>query len=210
MTTNPHSHRIPQLPARGKRTASWAALYSFFAMWGALTVLRNLDQSAALLNKFTRYGLAVPNYRFFGPNPGTHDLSLIIRHRNRDGSLTEWNQVVVGEERKLIHTLWAPFRRPEKVITDAVRDIYRTGNNVLSKDFLPETVGYKLLLNVARNQAPHDSTATDVQFAICQLAAYEPLLGPQITYVSPFHDLTTAEITAEHIPQPTAAMVKAS
>lgn len=210
MTANPLSHRIPQLPARVKRTASWTALYSAFAVWGTLTVLRNLDQSPALLHKFTRFGLAVPNYRFFGPNPGTHDLELLIRHRNRDGSLTEWNQVVVGEERNLIHTVWAPFRRPEKVITDAVRDIYRTGSNVLSNNFLPETVGYKLLLNVARHQIPHDSTATDVQFAVCQLAAYEPLLTPQITYVSAFHDLATAEITAEHVPQPTAAMAEPS
>ncbi|MCL6739297.1 hypothetical protein [Streptomyces neyagawaensis] len=210
MTTDPLSHRIPQLRPRVRRTASWTALYSAFAVWGTLTVLRNLDVSPALLHKFTRYGLAVPNYRFFGPNPGTYDLNLLIRHRNRDGSLTEWQEVVVGEERNLLHAVWAPFRRPEKVINDAVREVYRTGSTVLSNDFLPQTTGYKLLLNVARNQVPHDSTATDVQFAVCQLAVYEPLLTPQITYVSAFHDLATADMTAEHVPQPTAATAEPS
>ena len=58
--------------------------------------------------------------------------------------------------------------------------------------------------------SPAQSHLAALNVVVCQLAAYEPLLGPQITYVSPFHDLTTAEITAEHIPQPTAAMVKAS
>lgn len=205
MTHKPRSSRGPLLPAQVTRTASWTALYSAFAVYGTLTALRNLDRSAMLLHKFSRFGLAIPNYRFFGPNPGVHDLNLLVRHRHRDGSVTGWNQVVVTQERSLVHTVWAPFRRPEKAINDAVREIYRTGSSVLSADFLPTTMAYKLLLNVVRNQAPHDSTAADVQFAVCQLADHEPRLAPQITYVSAFHDLATADITPEHIPHPATA-----
>jgi hypothetical protein len=210
VTTSPLFHRGPLLPAPLKRTASWTALYSAFAVWGTLTVLRNLDQSPRVLFKASRLGIAIPNYRFFGPTPGMYDLNLLVRHRNGDGSLTGWNEVVVSEERRLIHTIWGPFRRPEKAITDAVRDIYRDGHKVLSAQFLPQTMGYKILLNVARNQVPHDPAAAEVQFAICQLAVHEPQLVPQLTYVSAFHDLTTGDITTEKIPHSSAATTQPS
>ncbi|MER6563279.1 hypothetical protein ABT300_37255 [Streptomyces sp. NPDC001027] len=205
MTCNAALREGPLLPARVTRVASRTALYSIFAAWGTLTVLRNLNQSQELLYKFGRFGLTIPNYRFFGPTPAMHDLALLIRHRHRDGSLTEWNQMVVSEERSPTHTFWAPFRRAEKAVADAIRELYRTGGDVVSAGVLPKTMGYRLLLHVARNQAPHGNTAADVQFAVCQIAAHEPQIAPQITFVSEMHDLATGDIAAEHVPHPAAA-----
>jgi hypothetical protein len=203
-------HRGAPLPARVTRVAAFTALYSALAGWGALTVLRNLDQSQGLLYRVTRLGLTVPNYRFFGPTPATHDLALLIRQRHRDGSLTEWDQVVVTEERSALHTLWAPFRRAEKAVSDSIREIYRVGVDVVSAEFLPKAMGYKMLLHVARRHAPKDSGAVDIQFAVCQLAAYEPDVIPQVTYISEFHDLATGEIALKHIPRTELATEEAS
>lgn len=186
----------PALSTRVTRTASRTALYSALGVWGALTVLRNLDRSPALLRKFTRFGLAVPNYRFFAPMPATTDLGMLVRDRDGDGVLSGWNEVVMGQPRSPIHTVWAPFRRPEKAFTDAVRELQSCGFTVIDSDFLPSTVSYKMLLNVARHQVPHDDHTREIQFAICQSAAHESQLAPTMTYVSRFHDLSTGQLVA--------------
>jgi hypothetical protein len=177
----------PRLPAIARGLA-----YGVLSAWTVLITLRQADRLNRLTDKFDGMGLEIPNYRFFGPTPGTHDRHLLFREKRPDGTASTWREVSVGERRRPRDLIWGPERRLEKAVLDLCSYLMGACNSPFvagRPEIVEQTTGYLGLLAIVRNCVEHDPEATQVQFAVGLSAEYEPSLVPAFDYVSSFHDL---------------------
>lgn len=65
-----------------------------------------------------RWGLLVPDWRFFAPEPGRWDDHLMVRHTDEDGNPTPWRSVSSYEPRRLRQSVYFPENRIEKALND--------------------------------------------------------------------------------------------
>ncbi|GAA2248755.1 MULTISPECIES: hypothetical protein [Kitasatospora] len=164
-------------------------LYATLCAWGSFTALRQMGLARNLLVRLNWLGRIVPNYRFFGPTPSMHDLHILVRDKLSGGRVGRWRELDVAQERRPVHTLWAPHRRVEKGLLDAAREMAVIRRRNAETRQWRTTIAYLALLNIATFGVPHDSDARQTQFAIARAAAYEQGVEPEILFVSAFHDL---------------------
>jgi hypothetical protein len=184
---------VPGVRVRPQRPAIARGLaYGALGAWAVLIALRQADRLNGLISKFDGTGLEIPNYRFFGPTPGTHDRHLLFREKRPDGTAGSWREVSVGGRRRPHDLIWGPQRRLEKAVTDLCTYLMMAFSSpfVAGRPEIVElTTGYRGLLAVVTNCVEHDPEAIQVQFAVGLSAEYEPSLVPAFDYVSRFHDL---------------------
>jgi hypothetical protein len=167
-----------------------SALYGTFAAWGAVSVARQFTQEGAIpLAKADPYGLFIPNYHFFCPEPARHDQNLLYRDRLPDGDIGPWQELVTTERRRISHMLFYPTRRFDKGLMDVVSELMRFARIAGDVNRLSLTRPYMSLLNLVSYGVPHDPRAVQTQFAVAHSAAYEPDVEPSVSFVSGFHDL---------------------
>lgn len=96
------------------------AVPTVLAGWFIASVLcqhpdRNYDKARAL----DVVGLALPDWRFFAPNPAVEDRHFVYRLASEDRKRhTEWRAVSQIENRRLTQAFWFPGRRMEKALVD--------------------------------------------------------------------------------------------
>lgn len=167
------------------------------ATWLILTVFWQFEhyrEKSAVLRAVNSFHL-LPIWTFFAPRPGMSDTHVLYRDRTADGTMTDWSEIDLVEERKALHWLWNPRKRLDKVAVDALSDVKTVKNRgeeaEVDDDVLQQQVklskGYLVLLNIAVSRPKLDPAAEWRQFAVvdASLAAGERSISP--VFVSPFH-----------------------
>lgn len=124
----------------------------FVAGTGIATIVTNLpDQLIDFHRIHSRSPYSLPNWKFFGPTPGTVNVYLYARGMD-DSTWTEWWSVVPDEGRPRFPLLGNPGNRNEKVLIDLANMFHSMapviGGGVTE---IAETDPYRRLLNIGRS-----------------------------------------------------------
>lgn len=183
-----------------------AALYGTFVTWAAVSSMRQFTrQSPVILTRVDPYGLVVPNYHFFCPEPAQHDLNLLYRDKLAAGGTGPWQEVVLTERRRLRHMLFYPQRRIDKGLMDLAKEVTHFARIADDVNRVSLTRGYMSILNLVTYGVSHDQQAVQTQYAFAHSAAYEPEVEPYVAFVSGFHDLPPRESAGRIVPVGAAA-----
>ncbi len=73
-----------------------------------------------LTRRIRAYDLAglIPVWPFFAPVPGTCDYYLLYRDELADGSLGNWREILLCDDRRSWHVIWNPGKREKKALFD--------------------------------------------------------------------------------------------
>ncbi|MCG7528532.1 hypothetical protein MHW47_29335 [Streptomyces sp. OfavH-34-F] len=165
---------------------------SLGAWFLATTVKQEPTRKFTKLEKLEATGFFLPEWRFFAPNPGVHDNHLLYRDTLANGEVTPWQEVCVAQDkRKLLHVLWYPDRRMEKVIFDAMGELQTiVGKGRLEcKEDLQVTVPYITLLNYVSYSLEHAPDAVGTQFLMARSKGYDETSDPVMVLLSNVHPL---------------------
>jgi hypothetical protein len=97
-----------------------SGLLLFYGAWIFLTVLYGRPRKAAELSRYGVFGLLIPSYNFFAPDPAVHDYHILLRDYDERGNSGPWRDVAgfVG------HRPWySPIWNPQKLMKKALFDI---------------------------------------------------------------------------------------
>ena len=138
------------------------------------------------LRSLDRYTLVIPNWRFFAPNPATHDYIFAVRWRLKGEKQTsDWYMINTYNDRRLSHIIYYPNRRVEKSLSDvAGRVLTHLSANPETLSLSPD---YKLLSNNTK-QFVKDNVGCRVekfQFMIAADTGYDTSGDYSEFYVSP-------------------------
>ncbi|MET9760097.1 hypothetical protein ABZ016_13740 [Streptomyces sp. NPDC006372] len=134
----------------------------------------------------------LPNWRFFAPEPATHDYHFFYRTLNTAGEASPWQAVDVIEGRRFRQIAWFPSRRAEKAVFDICSEMLQ----LLDKGFstVVRTPGYRVIVGHLRARIA-DETAGDVkgfQFALARATGYDTSTTPEMIFVSPYTPMNPA------------------
>ncbi|MCV7527817.1 hypothetical protein M3D91_009770 [Micrococcus luteus] len=160
-----------------------------FALWGAATLALQFDRGHRFIRALDPTGLIVPDWRFFAPRPASHEYHLLYRDARPDGTMSGWNEVDLGADRRLRHIVWAPHRRLEKGLFDATTELMRVITDMRDPAVVRMSAAYLALLTVVTHSVSHQDGAVRTQFMLVRAAAHEPDVIPSIDYISDWHRL---------------------
>jgi hypothetical protein len=138
------------------------------------------------LRPYDRTGAAIPNWRFFAPEPAVHDYRVLHRVLDADGQQSPWTETNVIEERHWSQAFWYPNRRQQKAVSDVCSEMASLLNQM--GDSIVHSVGYRLLrdhVNRLVTSAP-GRPPQGFQFLIVSDAGYDESEEPRYVYASRF------------------------
>ncbi|MFF8288349.1 hypothetical protein ACF068_03810 [Streptomyces sp. NPDC016309] len=171
------------------RTGRRVLLYGALGSWWAISALNQLQKAGPVQRRVDPLQIFIPSWRFFGPHPGMHDTHLLYRDELADGTLTEWREKVIVEERRGHHIVWNPNRRREKVVFDAVEELKIFVRREEPLERLQLTLPYLVLLNYVSKQCDHHADAKRTQFLIALSPGYDETVPPEMFFASDVHSL---------------------
>lgn len=173
------------------RTAARYGLYAVLGGWFSVSLLgqdplRRHDR----VRRFDRLNLVVPDWRFFAPAPGIHDVHLLYRDELAGGAATGWREVSRIEDRRLRQVVWHPHRRTEKVLVDVVAELLRcVGEDGADRAVLLSVPYLTLLHHVSGPQRGHHPDAAATQFLLAVSAGHDEGEEPVMVFLSEWHPL---------------------
>ncbi|MFD8827332.1 hypothetical protein ACFV1C_33915 [Streptomyces sp. NPDC059605] len=165
------------------------ALYGALGSWWAVSALNQMRKAEWIQRRVDPLQIFIPSWRFFGPHPGMHDTHLLFRDELPDGTMSDWEEKVIVEERRVHHMVWNPNRRREKVVFDAVEELKVFIRREEPLERLQFTVPYLVILNYVSKQCRHDPSAKRTQFLIALSPGYDETLPPEMFFASDVHGL---------------------
>ncbi|WP_326623110.1 hypothetical protein OG863_39270 [Streptomyces decoyicus] len=145
----------------------------------------------------------LPNWRFFAPEPATHDFHFFYRTLNTAGETSRWQPVDVISGRRLHQIFWFPGRRVEKAVFDICSEMLQK----LDKSFsaIAGTPGYRVISAYLREWVHAEATddTKGFQFALARATGYDTATTPEMIFVSPYTPMDPAPVpTRPRIQQP--------
>lgn len=140
------------------------------------------------------FGLLVPDWRFFAPNPSDHDYELVYRVRTRSGDTTQWDHVFRFAERTWGHALFYARRRREKGVFDTIQSMISSLPHA-PVDALVSRAPYRVLESFVAHEVRRlhaDELPEGFQFAIVRTAGYDERPDLHSLFVSTYIPLTAA------------------
>ena len=124
------------------------------------------------------------------------DYHLLYRDELEDGSLSNWVEIPMTEERKLFSFLWNPEKKSKKVLSDVVASLLQLGTR--ESVALMLSLPYLILLNVVVH---HGDTRAVVkrQFVLVEKLRNEENPTIQVVMISASHPLRRAEDTSSSV-----------
>lgn len=136
----------------------------------------------------------IPDWRFFAPNPGTHDTHLSYRTLSHDGETSEWHDISFVTERRAVHAVWFPARRLSKSVFDVCTQLNgRVDQGFTKARRMP---AYRLLVGHIRHRvrrSPDMGRVKGFQFAFFRTAGYDTSVEAELIFLSPYTPLETRE-----------------
>jgi hypothetical protein len=162
-----------------------AVAIGLVVLWLLVTVAY---QNAPLRSELSRLDVikTLPNWSFFAPQPITRDTHIVVRDLLVDGTVGAWRPVSAFPAREVLHVIWHPEKRPEKILRDASRTLKLIRARTTSADVVQCSLAYLLILHYCTGQPPRTLNAVARQFAIVETSGRE---GRRIwiTFISEFH-----------------------
>ncbi|WJV51693.1 hypothetical protein [Streptomyces flavofungini] len=131
----------------------------------------------------------IPNWKFFAPNPATHDFHYVYRTLDLAGDTSEWREIEMIEPRRWYQAFWFASRRPEKAVFDlctailqqvarqGVTNIHTTGPYRLLAAFIRRTI---------HEREPSPDVVKGFQFGVVRAAGHDTSEAPETLFVSPY------------------------
>jgi hypothetical protein len=172
------------------RWSRWA-LYLLLGAWFAATVVsseprRKFEQ----LRRFDPIGCYLPEWRFFAPRPGEHDIHLLVRDELDDGYVTDWHDAAGHATRRLHHLVWNTSIREQKVVLDCLYGLQNFSTQVEHQpELIQLSLPYLRLLSYASYQMPHHARARRTQFVLVAAKGWDERAEPTVVFLSSQHDL---------------------
>lgn len=135
-----------------------------------------------------RYDLfmLLPRWTFFAPRPGMSDYHLLYRDQLPDGSLSDWVEIPITEERKPFSFLWNPEKKSKKILSDVVVSLLQSGTRESAALML--SLPYLILLNVVVH---HDQKRVGIKrrFVLVEKSRHNGNSTVHVVLISAFHPL---------------------
>lgn len=113
--------------------------------WLGVTILsQHPSRACDRLRQIDPYGIFIPNWRFFAPNPAVTDYVLAVRYRDSKSSeVSDWYRTNIIPGRRLYHALLFPDRRINKSLHDSIGRILLLLDK--SPNAVPNSEDYKII-----------------------------------------------------------------
>ena len=157
------------------------------ATWLLLTLVYQYNPLQVRMPRMAAWQL-LPSWAFFAPKPAYHDVFLLARTLGEDGSVGAFRVIRGPVERRLLHALWNPEKRPQRVLQDSAQAVRRLRRWAGSEDVVMTSLPYLLLLHHAVRHCQGDRAARALQFIIVEASGREEK-RLWISFVSGFHRL---------------------
>jgi hypothetical protein len=128
----------------------------------------------------------LPNWSFFAPQPITRDTHIVVRDLLVDGTVGAWHPTSAFPAREVLHVIWHPAKRPQKILRDASRTLKLMRARTTSAAVVQCSLAYLLILHYCTGQPPRPLNAVARQFAIVETSGRESR-RIWITFISEFH-----------------------
>ncbi|MGW6599574.1 DUF5819 family protein [Streptomyces sp. NPDC055036] len=180
----------------GGRDAVTALTIGGLAAWFTLTMLsqhpkREFDRLA----EYDKSGIAVPNWRFFAPEPAQHDYHVLLRTETADGRQTDWAEASAITPRRPVQMVWFPGRRREKALFDVCHELIAVMRK--SGGDLTRTTGYRMLRNAVarsvRETTGDGAPPRGFQFVVARHTGHDTDHEPDYVFVSPYIPYDSAD-----------------
>jgi len=155
-----------------------------FVIWAAFSLLcQGTSRLKTRLKSFDIFNI-LPNYKFFCPNPVRYDYHLYYRSRQKDNSISDWQEIPVGRRTSLLCSVWNPLKRERKVFHKVIKTLkgfkqQSSGN--------PRSLVYQLLLSYIKKQAGQPGCIS-TQFRITYKQDLDLQSVEKVFYTSVFHE----------------------
>jgi hypothetical protein len=153
----------------------------------ATAVSQHPNRAFDRLRRFDRTGVAIPNWRFFAPEPATHDFRVLHRYLCADGTQTEWQESNVISQRAWRQSFWFPDRRRDKAMSDICNEII--GHLRTPGQDLTVTPAYRILRDFVAARLAATHTGPDpqgFQFLVVSDCGYDDETEPDYLFASRF------------------------
>ncbi|MEU3554365.1 hypothetical protein [Streptomyces fragilis] len=128
----------------------------------------------------------VPNWKFFAPNPATHDYHYLYRTLDEDRRTSPWIELDLIKNRKMSQAFWFSSRRREKAVFDICSAILKS---VAKGDDPVGSPPFRVLAEFIRKQirdTPDVSRVRGFQFSVVRAAGHDESEDPEVLYVSTY------------------------
>lgn len=138
------------------------------------------------LRRFDPFGLTLPNWRFFAPEPAQHDFHVLHRVLDADGRQSPWRETTTISKRTWGQVLFFPDRRREKGLFDIASELARLMTD--PRVDLTTTVAFEMLrdrveLEVQNEPGPPPQ---GFQFLLARYTGHDVAHEPDYLLASPF------------------------
>jgi hypothetical protein len=192
MSAQPEN-RLRQALTAGSLTE--AAVIAALAVWfGVTLVSQHPNRMFDRLRTLDRFGIVIPNWRFFAPEPAQHDMHVVYRVLTADGGQTAWSEGNSIRERSWVQAVWFPERRRDKAVFDISAELLpllgAPGADVTA---MPAYRVLREFIEAAvRREHAEAPLPKGFQFALVRGGGYDEAGDPEYLLFSPFHPLKDA------------------
>jgi hypothetical protein len=176
------------------------AYIALFSAWLVLTVFWQFEycrEHSRFLRTMSVLHV-LPIWTFFAPRPGMSDTHILYRDKGRDDTITDWQEVTLAEQRRIIHFLWNPRKRMDKLAVDAVAEVKSIKNRAVAdgieEDILQHQIklskGYLILLNIVFAETRVRTESTWRQFVVVDATHLGGERSISPIFFSPFHEFS--------------------
>lgn len=162
--------------------------------WLVATALsQHPSRSFDRLRRYDPANVLLPNWRFFAPNPATHDNRLAYRILWADEEVSPWRSTHEIQGRTWRDPLWCPHRRRDKAITDMCSNLL---THLSDRRYarIEDTPTYTMMRTVVRHLVEADATreerrAQGFQFLVVRDTGYDVEGEVELIFASRFEAL---------------------
>lgn len=142
-----------------------------------------------LTSRIRAYDLAglIPVWPFFAPVPGTCDYYLLYRDELADGSLGNWREIPLCDERQSWHVIWNPYKREKKALFDLTTALLMEAKPE-AIEAIQLSVPYLSILTYV-SSLPRSYAARSTQFLLMMTDEQRIGLVPEPIFTSAVHPL---------------------
>ena len=156
------------------------------AAWVVATLLAQVSSSSfAHIAKRDPFGGLVPNWRFFAPNPASHDFRVAYRCLYADGTHGSWQAASnASDQRRLVHSVWNPQRRESKALSDISSSIVKLLSS--QRHLVEASIEYQLLTTWVKRVGVRGSEKPieGVQFALARDPGFDDDADASFLFIS--------------------------
>ncbi|MFI9723178.1 hypothetical protein ACIHFE_26580 [Streptomyces sp. NPDC052396] len=172
------------------RTVEPAVIAAVAAWLGVTLLSQHPNRLFDRFRKHDPFGVVIPDWRFFAPEPARHDMHLLYRVLTADRERSAWAETNRIRERDWLQTVWFPERRRDKALFDlALQLIPHLGTSADVTALPVYRVLREFVAAAVRRDHADGPCPRGFQFMLVRGGGYDGAEEPEYLLVSPYHPL---------------------